>query len=81
MTPPTALDVGHRQVDLADEQHEHHADGDGGDGRHLQQQVGEVALGEERVVEQAEHDGDDDQPDDDRQRAELAGADALPPAA
>ena len=26
------------------------------------------------VVEQAEHDGDDDEADDDRQRAELAGA-------
>ena len=62
-------DVGHRQVDLADQQHEHDADGDRGDRRHLQEQVGEVALGEEGVVEHAEHDGDDDQPDDDRQRA------------
>ncbi len=80
MTPPDGADERNRQVDLADQQDEHHADGDGGDGGHLQEQVGEVALGEEGVVERAEDDGDDDQTHDDRQRTQLTGPHALPPA-
>ena len=50
-------------------------------GGHLQEQVREVALGEEGVVEDAERDDDDDEADDDRERAELAGLHALPPQA
>ena len=46
-------DEGDRQVDLADQQHEHDADRDRRDRRHLQQQVREVALGVEGVVERA----------------------------
>ena len=49
-------DEGDREVDLADQEHEDDADRDRRDRRHLQQEVREVALGEERVVEQAEDD-------------------------
>ena len=69
----------HGQVDLPDQEHEDDADRDRGDRGHLQEEVGEVALGEERLVEEAEDDDDDDEADDDRQRPELAGADSLPP--
>ena len=68
-----------REVDLPDQEHEDDADRDRGDRGHLQEEVGEVALGEERVVEEAEDDDDDDEADDDRQRPELAGANSLPP--
>ena len=41
---------------------------------HLDDEVDEVARGEELVVLRLEEDRDDDQADDDRQRAEVAGA-------
>ena len=69
----------HRQVDLPDQEHEDDADRDRRDRGHLQEEVGEVALGEERLVEEAEDDDDDHEADDDRQRPELAGANSLPP--
>ena len=50
-------------------------------GRGLDDQVDEVARGEEAVVLRLEDDRDDDQADDDRQRAELARLDVGPPAA
>ncbi len=71
--------VGDREVDLADQQDEDDADREGGDGRHLEQEVGEVPFREECVVQGTEHDRDDDEGDDDRQGAELATADTLPP--
>ena len=73
--------VAHRQVDLAQQQHEHDAHGDRGDRGRLDDQVDEVAGGEEAVVLGLEDDRDDDQAEDDRQRAELARADVGPPVA
>ena len=45
-----AADRSHRQIDLAEQQDEHDADRDGGHGRLLQHQVGEVAGTEEPLV-------------------------------
>ena len=50
-------------------------------GGHLDDEVDEVGGGEEVAVLRLEDDRDDDQAEDDRQRAELAGAHADPPAA
>ncbi len=69
------------KVDLADQQDEHGPDRDRRDGRHLQEQVREVPLREEVLVEDAEGQDDDDEADDDRQRPEVACANALPPQA
>jgi hypothetical protein len=49
--PADGADEGHGEIDLADQEHEDHPDRDRRDRRHLQQEVREVSLGEERVVE------------------------------
>ena len=79
-----AADAGHeadREVDLAEQQGERDAHGDHRVRRRLDDQVDEVPRREEAVVLGLEDDRDDDQADDDRQRAEVAGLDAGPPAA
>ena len=76
-----AGDEADRQVDLAQQQHEDDAHGDDRVRRRLDDQVDEVAGGQEAVVLRLEDDRDEDQADDDRQRAELAGLDVGPPAA
>ena len=75
-----ARHVADRQVDLAEQQHEDDAHGDRGVGRRLHDQVHEVRGREEAVVLRLEDDRDDDQPEDDRERAELARLDVGPPA-
>ena len=72
-------DIADRQVDLAEQQHEHDPHRDRRVGRRLHDQVDEVAGGEEAVVLALEDDRDDDQAEDDRQRSELARADVGPP--
>jgi hypothetical protein len=76
-----AADVADREVDLPQEQDEDDAHADDRVGGHLHDEVDEVAGGEELVVLRLEDDRDDDQADEDRQRAEVAALDALPPAA
>ena len=68
-----AADEADRQVDLPQQQHEDDPHADGREGGRLDDEVDEVAGGEEVRVLRLEDDRDDDQPDDDRQRAELAG--------
>src|SRR4051794_34651701 len=75
-----AADVADGQVDLAQQQDEDDPHPDDGDRRHLDDEVDEVPRGQEPVVLGLEDDRDQEQADDDRQRAELAGADAGPPA-
>src|SRR3954452_1739122 len=79
--PRHTADVADRQVDLAQQQHEDDPHADGREGGRLDDEVDEVASGEEVRVLRLEDDPDDDQADDDRQRAQLAGLDADPPAA
>ncbi len=62
------------QVDLAHQQHAHHAERDDADGDALHQQVHEVGAGEEHRVQRLEDRPDDEQADGDRQRAQVAGA-------
>src|SRR5207302_7126 len=67
-----------RQVDLAQQQDQHHADGDRAHGGDLEDQVREVAGGEKVRVQRLEDDGDQEQRGDDRQRADLALGHAAP---
>jgi hypothetical protein len=60
-----------RQVDLGQQQHQHHADGDGPGGDQLEEQVGEVLRGQEPVVGHPEDRPDDGDAHDHRQGAEL----------
>ncbi|HMJ32846.1 MAG TPA: hypothetical protein VK501_02925, partial [Baekduia sp.] len=66
-----------RQVDLAEQQHEHHADRDQADGRDLQRQVDDVGGAEEPALLRLEDRPHDRQQDEDAQRAEIARADPV----
>ena len=61
-----------RQVDLAEQQHEHDADRDGADRRALQREVDEVVGRQEARVEGLEDAPDQHEADDDGQRSEAA---------
>ncbi len=63
-----------REVDLAQQQDEDQAHRDDGDLRALLEQVGEVAVGEEAAVRDAEDDAGDDEAGDGRQRTDVAAA-------
>ena len=76
-----AADEADRQVDLPQQQDEDDPHADRRDRRRLDDEVDEVPRGQEVRVLALEDDRDDDQADDDRQRAEVAGLDARPPAA
>ena len=71
-------DVADRKVDLADQEHEHDADGDHRDPGHLPDQVREVDRGEEDVRLRREEDRDRDDPDDHRQAADVAALQRVP---
>src|SRR5690606_8088317 len=62
-----------RQVDLAEQQDEHDADGDHAGADHGDRHVGEVAGGEEVAVQAGEDGPDDQQADDDRNGPEVTG--------
>jgi hypothetical protein len=72
-----ARDDPDRQVDLAEQQHHHDADGDRARRGDLERQVHEVRRGQEAIVRDREDRPDDDQRDDDAERAELALRDPL----
>ena len=63
-----------REVDLAEQQDEDHADRDRRHGGDLQGQVGEVDRGEEAIVGELEDRPDDRDPEQDPDRPELATA-------
>ena len=67
-----AADRAHRQVDLAQQQHQHDTHRDRPDRDALQRQVGQVDRGQEAIVGDREDDPDDRQRDQDAQRAGLA---------
>ena len=69
-----------RQVDLAEQQHEHEAQGDDGDVGALAGQVAEVVGGQELVGDLREDQREDDQAQHRRQRARVTGADLADPA-
>src|SRR6185503_15346105 len=69
-----------RAMKIAEQQDEHDPHPDDGDRGHLDDEVDEVPRRQELAVLGLEDDRDQDQPDDDRQRAEVARADAGPPA-
>src|SRR5882757_2050781 len=63
-----------REVDFTQKQDEDEAHRDDGDLRTLLEQVGEVAVGEEVAVRNAEDDAGDDEAGDGRQRADITAA-------
>ena len=63
-----------RQVDLAEQQHQHDAERDDADRGGVLGDRHDVARRQEPHVVEVEPEADDDQPDDDRQVAEVAGA-------
>ena len=65
------------EVDLAEQQHADDAERDDADRRAVEQQVHQVVRRQEDRVQAVEDRPDDDEADDDRQRAEIAGADAV----
>ena len=73
-----AADEPDRQVDLAEQEGEHLAHRQQHVDRALDQQVDEVARGEEVGVERLEQNRDEEQAGDDRQHAAVARADAHP---
>ena len=78
----TAADAGDepdRQVDLAEQQHEDLGHRQQHEHGSLDEQVDEVAGGQELRVEGLEDDRDEHQADDDRQDAALAGLDPREP--
>ena len=79
--PRDARDEADREVDLAQEQNEDDADRDRRHAGHLGHEVREVAGAQIVVVLQIEEQDDPDQPEDDRQRADVAGFERLVAAA
>ena len=73
--PAEAGDEPDREVDLAEQQDEDLAHREQAEDRGLDEQVDEVAGGQELRVERLEEDRDQDQPRDDRQDPALAGLD------
>ena len=66
-----AREVADREVDLAEQEHEDHAEGEHRRSGGLADQVGEVDGGEEVRRREAEDDDDDDLAEDDREGAEV----------
>ena len=73
--PAEAGDESDREVDLAEEQDEDLPHRQQAEDRSLDEQVDEVAGGQELVVEGLEQDRDQDHPRDDGQDSALAGLD------
>ena len=73
-----AAEVRDREVDLAEQQDEHDAEGEHRRARHLHDDVVEVDRGEEVLRGEREEDDDDRQADGDRQAAEVAALEVLP---
>ena len=65
-----------RTIIMQEQEHQHDTNRDGADSCDLQREVGEVAGREEPVVLQIEDDPDRHQPDDDRDRSQVALGDA-----
>ena len=73
-----ARDAG-RQIDLAEQQHEHERHAQHDERRRLIEQVGEVAVREEERAQDREQDAEHDQSADRGQRTHVAAAHALEP--
>ena len=76
-----AADGTHRKVDLADHQDANDAERDHADRGAVEQQVDEIVARQEDRVEALEHRPDDGQPDNHRERTEVARADTVKKAA
>ena len=77
MAAESAADRADREVDLADQQHADDAERDDADRARLEGRFTRFSLDRKTGLSALEDDADDDEADDHRQRAEVAGADAV----